>query len=117
MKAFVIDDEAAIRWLLVRVLTEDGWEVETAADGRQALSLFKPARFNLALVDVNMPGDLDGIAVASQMREQDARLRILIMSADPENVEKAKNAGFGPLVPKPFDRVTLGSMIGPPPAP
>ena len=77
----VVEDNDALRELVVETLRDAGYRVIEAHDGRAALSLFarQPAPPDLVLSDVMMPG-LSGFALAGEVREQAAGTRVLLMS-------------------------------------
>jgi len=80
MKILVVDDEESIRLLYKEELEEDGFVVEVAKDGLEALkqvSLFKP---DLITLDIKMPG-LNGIETLKRIREMDRQVPIVMCSA------------------------------------
>lgn len=80
MKILVVDDEESIRLLYKEELEEDGFVVEVAKDGLEALKqvpLFKP---DLITLDIKMPG-LNGIETLKRIREMDRQVPIVMCSA------------------------------------
>ncbi len=80
MKILVVDDEESIRLLYKEELEEDGFVVEVAQDGLEALKqvpLFKP---DLITLDIKMPG-LNGIETLKRIRETERRVPIVMCSA------------------------------------
>lgn len=77
----VADDDVALRFLLGETLNEDGFEVLRAANGREALKLYRKNHDNvgLAIVDVVMP-EMDGVTAAIEMRKIDANIFFLFIS-------------------------------------
>jgi CheY-like chemotaxis protein len=75
----VIDDDARMRSLLVRVLGASGHSVRTAADGNKGLALFHEARPELIIVDIVMP-NMEGIEAIRQLRQSAPSLPILAIS-------------------------------------
>jgi CheY-like chemotaxis protein len=77
----VVDDEPAIREILVETLTNSGYRVVTACDGSDALAVYDAHQLEVALVltDISMPG-LDGEALIAALRERDPRLPIVASS-------------------------------------
>ena len=59
MKILVVDDERAIRNSLKEILTDEGYEVDTAEDGAAALALAEREHYNIIFCDIKMPG-MDG---------------------------------------------------------
>jgi len=78
-KVLVCDDEESIRLLLKEALA-DFWEVSTAADGRESLTLATTGRFDLMIVDIKMPF-LNGVDLINRLKERGVGLPILVCSA------------------------------------
>ena len=67
-RILVVDDEEDLRLGLAETLQGEGHQVETAGDGWKALEQARTARFDLALVDLKMPGP-DGMIVLDQLKQ------------------------------------------------
>ncbi len=79
-KILIVDDEESIRFLYKEELEEEGYIVECAQNGEEALeklSLFKP---DLISLDIKMPG-MDGIEALKRIRERERKLPIILCSA------------------------------------
>jgi len=110
-RILVCDDEEAIRMLLKEALG-DFWEVTTAADGRESLTLATTGQFALMIVDIKMP-HLNGIELINQLKERSIVLPILVCSAyrhlaDDFLVPSSGAAGF---FSKPIDLKELKGRI------
>ena len=69
MRLLVVDDEPAVRDALARALRLEGYEVELAADGREALAALAERPADAVVLDVLMPG-LDGLEVCRRLRAE-----------------------------------------------
>ena len=100
----VADDDSSLRDLLVRFLTLEGYHVETAVDGPQAIAMATTSPPDLLIADLAMP-HLTGWEVVSQARTQVPGLPILIISATGIDALERDAARSGPtdFLPKPFD--------------
>lgn len=79
-KILVVDDEENIRELYRDELAEEGYQVELAENGGQALSKFESFRPDLVTLDVMMPG-MDGIEVLRRIREKNPSVPVLLLTA------------------------------------
>ena len=79
-RILVVDDEENIRALYRDELVEEGYEVELAADGIEALRKFDQFHPDLVTLDVKMPG-LGGLEVLRRMREKSASVRVVLLTA------------------------------------
>ncbi len=79
-RILVVDDEETIRQLYQEELQDAGYDVEVAADGRQALQAVEQRRPDLMTIDIKMPG-MDGIELLRKVRSIHRDLPIIICSA------------------------------------
>jgi len=99
----VVDDDAPIRRMLGRTLSSEGYAVESAADGGEALAAVERSAPDLIVLDVTMP-DLDGLAVCRRLRAKGLAVPILLLTARdsvPDRVAGLDAGGDDYLV-KPF---------------
>ena len=104
MKILVVDDERAVRESLRRALELEGYEIELAADGREALErLEAESQPDALILDVLMPG-VDGLEVCRRLRRTGSRLPVLMLTARDavENRVAGLDAGADDYVTKPF---------------
>ncbi len=114
-RILVVDDSAANRAMLVRRLQRQGYAVEEAGSGQEALDRVASENFDLVLLDLMMPV-MDGFEVLSRMK-QDRRMRnapVVMISALDEisSVVRAIEMGAEDYLLKPFDPVLLRARIG-----
>ena len=104
MKILVVDDERAVRESLRRALELEGYEIELAGDGREALDRLEGgAQPDALILDVLMPG-VDGLEVCRRLRRGGNRLPVLMLTARDavENRVAGLDAGADDYVTKPF---------------
>lgn len=115
MKAIVVDDSRAMRTILRRALTQAGFEVVEAGDGREALTqLLASGPLDLALVDWNMPvmTGYELICEVRSRRELDAMAIMMVTTeTEIEQVQRALAAGANEYVMKPFNAETLREKL------
>jgi DNA-binding response OmpR family regulator len=114
LRVLVADDDAAVRELITTVLAEFDAEVEVAADGGEAWSLFEEWRPDLVLLDVDMP-IVDGIEVCQRIRELDEDHEAFILFlADQDHADKLEtllDAGADEFIVKPLSAVDLRARL------
>ena len=82
-KILLVDDEENIRFLYEEELKEEGYATLSAANGEEALQLFKTEKPDLVILDIQMPG-MNGIDVLRSMKTIDADIPVVLSSAYPE---------------------------------
>jgi DNA-binding response OmpR family regulator len=99
----IVDDDAEVADVLRLGLEHSGFLVVVCHHGRRALDLLHTQRFDLIILDVRMP-DMNGFAVLHEMREWEARPRVMVLSGDGSRAEqqRALNAGASSYHLKPF---------------
>src|SRR5687767_5690449 len=99
-RVLVVDDDAMVGAFVARWLSSRGCEVVRAGGGRAALREAGKARFDAALLDVDLgPGD--------------SGVRVLLMSGDPANEARVGAARLGPMLLKPFEPAELEGLLRP----
>jgi two-component system response regulator MprA len=103
MRILVVDDEPAVREALERILHLEGFDVEMARDGREAVRSQAAAPADAVLLDVLMP-ELDGLEVCRRMRDIGDRTPVLMLTARDEVGDRVAGleAGADDYLPKPF---------------
>jgi two-component system, OmpR family, response regulator MprA len=103
MRILVVDDELPLRSALERALRLEGYEVELAADGVEALERHRLAAPDALVLDVLMPR-MDGIAVSTQLRARGDRTPILLLTARDAVADRVAglDAGADDYLVKPF---------------
>ena len=103
MRILVVDDEPAVRDSLRRALRLEGYDVELAADGEEALERVSANGIDALLLDVSMPR-LDGLAACRRLRSSGNALPVLMLTARDEIEDRVAglDAGADDYVVKPF---------------
>ena len=103
-RILVVDDEAPVREVLTEYFATEGYAVEAATSGLEALSAVSGGRADLVLLDVRMPG-LDGVQVLRRIRELTDSVPVIMVTAN-EDISLARKTlmlGAFDYVAKPFD--------------
>jgi len=102
LKLLVVDDETKIRAIIRKYAEFDGFEVEEACDGMQAVDFCRLNRYDLVIMDVMMP-ELDGFSAVREIRKN-SRVPVLMLSARGEEYDKIHGfeLGIDDYVVKPF---------------
>jgi CheY-like chemotaxis protein len=113
----VVDDEPANRTIALRALTQAGWHVEEATDGKEAVDAARDRDFALILMDIQMPGT-DGFAATRAIRAgggHGTSVPILAFTAIPpgDAIARARAAGMDGHIAKPFTPETLLAAVTP----
>src|SRR5580658_9566702 len=109
-KILLVDDDPAIRQILLRLLTEEDYLVLTAANGAEAFELVNATKFDLVLLDLNMPVK-NGWETFEQLSTEYPLLPIILITARPNQFFPALASGAGALLEKPLDFVKLFHTI------
>jgi len=108
----VVDDDANIRSLLQQELTEAGYAVRLAEDGRKALALIREEMPGLVILDVMMP-EMNGFDVAAVLKNDPATMHIpIIILSILEDKERGFRLGVDRYLTKPIDTQSLFKEIG-----
>ena len=112
MHLLVIEDERALCETIVRSLRRLAYSVDYCYDGEKALALLGVERYDLVLLDLNLPKK-DGMTVLRTLRQTDRETRVLILSARSEVEDKVQglDAGANDYLAKPFHLAELEARI------
>jgi two-component system OmpR family response regulator len=102
-KVLVIDDEPGVRELISEALSLSEINAVQAADGLEALSFLRRERFDLLILDINMP-KLDGLALLEKLRSEGMLVPVLMLSAraDKADINQGLRTGADDYITKPF---------------
>jgi DNA-binding NtrC family response regulator len=108
----VVDDERSVRTSLREWFLEDGFRVETAEDGHEALRVMGSGAFDVFIVDLKMPG-MDGITLQKRILEADPHATVILLTAyaSVETAVEALKLGAFDYVTKPVDPDELSNLV------
>ncbi len=111
-KILVVDDDPAIRNLIVRFLGQKGYQVQSALDGKTAISNFEQFNPDLVILDVNLPDAL-GYNLCQEMQSRtDVFVLLLTSRADAADKNQGFLKGADDYLTKPFDLQELENRVG-----
>ncbi len=110
-KILIVDDEQSILNLVTAYLRPEGYEVETAVNGRFALSLFRSFQPDLVVLDIMLPG-MDGLELLAQLRRE-SDVYVILLTAKNEETDKLVGLAVGAddYLTKPFSPRELVARI------
>ncbi|MCZ6534033.1 MAG: sigma-54 dependent transcriptional regulator [SAR324 cluster bacterium] len=113
IEILVLDDEASIRWVIEKTLADTGHGLHFAESAEQAEALMNSQPIDLALVDINLPGD-DGFSFlqSQQARYPDLLVAVVTGQASMDNAVTAMKLGAFDYLTKPFDIDEIESLVG-----
>ncbi|MEN9892697.1 MAG: hypothetical protein RLY78_2992 [Pseudomonadota bacterium] len=120
-RVLIVEDQADIRMLIRMTLEFEPYEIHEAACGDEGLALAQALQPDLMLLDVMMPGRLDGLQVCARVRELPAlastRVVLLTARGQSQDLEAGNRAGADAYLVKPFSPLqlveTLERLLGP----
>ena len=114
-KILVAEDEQAIREFVVINLKRAGYDTLEAGTGEEALEIYERENgsVDVALLDIMMPGKLDGLAVCRQLREKSGSIGIILLTARTQEMDKVTGLMLGAddYVTKPFSPSELVARV------
>src|SRR6218665_967462 len=109
-KVLVVDDDACIRDLLHRYLTQEGFDVMAAEDGKALNRLLLRETVDIIVLDLMMPGE-DGLSFCRRLRAANDRTPIIMLTAKGEDVDRIVGLGVGDYLGRPFNPRELLARI------
>ena len=111
-KILVVDDEKEIRAILKKILTREGYKVQSAQDGREAIRQFKKGGFELLVTDLRMPGP--GVDdMLPEIERLDPAVKVVLITGYPLTpvIQQKVTAGRYVYFAKPFDNKILVAKL------
>lgn len=112
MRILIVEDDEDLCEAIAEGLRMDGYAVDTCGDGNHAYELLYVENYDLAILDLNLPG-LDGLEVLQKIRREESELKVLILSARGSVEDKVSGLDLGAndYLTKPFDFAELEARI------
>lgn len=111
-KILIVDDQKGVRRLLEELFKKDGWEVQLAADGKEAVQRAEEFLPDIILMDMKMP-NMNGLEASRIILNNFSDLDIIMMTAygEMDVVKEALDAGVKRCITKPFDIINLRDAV------
>jgi len=112
LRILIVDDETIVRDSLGAWFRQDGHRVDVAESGKEALHLVAANRYDIAFLDIKMPG-MDGLELQARLNAADPELSVVLMTAyaSVETAVKAMKNGAYDYIVKPFDPDDLSMLV------
>ena len=109
----IVDDDETILAVLKEILELEGYIVETAATGKEAIKKSEDNLFNLSLLDIKLP-DMEGTELLAKLHEANPRMIEIIITGFPsfDNAVKSLNLGADAYIMKPVNSKELLELVG-----
>ena len=112
-KILVVDDEPGFRDLLTYELSQNNFEVQSAASASEAFQILNQNAFDVIITDIRMPGGMDGVQFIETYNKQKPEQKTIFMTgyAVEDRLQKATELGLGRCLKKPFLMQELVSLL------
>lgn len=112
-KILLVEDNPVLSKNVAKFLELDGFEVETATDGARGLEKALSGKFQLAILDIHLPGAISGLEILRITRERKIRLPVLMLTAKTSTHDKvsAFDLGADDYLTKPFELAELAARV------
>lgn len=117
-RILVMDDEDALRKLMVSVLSSQGYEVHVARDGAEAIAVYEAAKssrrgFDAVLLDLTVYGGMGGVDAAARLKEFDPQAKLIVSSgySDDPVMADFRRYHFDAVIVKPWTATALGNVV------
>jgi CheY-like chemotaxis protein len=108
----IVEDEALIGLATVEWLSEEGFAVQLAANGEEALRMLRnDDTVDALFTDINLPGNLDGWSLAQRAREMRPDIAVVYASGRWATIDEERAVKDGVFVPKPYQCERIASLL------
>ena len=106
-----VEDEFLIREWITQSLAEQGFAVESVTNAADAISHIRHAPIDVLLTDINLPGGMDGTALARRARELRPDVAVIYASARAATLKREVRVPGSVVLPKPYEPAVLGRLV------
>jgi CheY-like chemotaxis protein len=109
----LVEDEPGIQLAIRGLLRRDGYEVQVASTGKEALEALEGEGYDLVLTDLSLADGVSGLDVARRARDTDPSIPVILITAYGSDAiaNEAEAAGVRDYVPKPFDNQEVRDVV------
>jgi len=111
IRVLFVEDEFFIREWIAESLSEQGFAVDSVTNAADALSQITRAPIDVLLTDINLPGGMDGAALARRARELQPGLAVIYASARTASLKQEARVPGSVVLPKPYEPAVLGRLL------
>jgi CheY-like chemotaxis protein len=106
-----VEDEFLISEWVTQALSEQGFCVHAVSTAAEALQALRRDPVDVLFTDINLPGDMDGTALARRAREMQPHLPVVYASARSDSIKPADRVPGSSFVPKPYEPTAVGRLL------
>jgi|SRR5580693_4036133 CheY-like chemotaxis protein len=106
-----VEDEFLISEWVAQALSEQGFCVQAVSTAAEALQALRRDPVDVLFTDINLPGDMDGTALARRAREMQPHLPVVYASARSDSIKPADRVPGSSFVPKPYEPTAVGRLL------
>ncbi|MCK9554327.1 response regulator [bacterium] len=110
-KILIVDDQPEVRELVTITLKNENYKILEASEGKESINIIKKEKPDVILLDIMLPGEIDGFEVCRRIREDKEFKNIFIVmlssQGSEEDIEKGKQFGADDYFVKPFSPLQL----------
>lgn len=111
IRVLFVEDELFIREWIAQSLSEQGFAVDSVTNAADALVLIKRTPIDILLTDINLPGGMDGTALARRARQLQPDLAVIYASAHAATLRQEARVPGSLVLPKPYEPAVLGRLL------
>ena len=106
-----VEDEFLISEWVTQALSEQGFCVQAVSTAGRALTALRSAPVDVLFTDINLPGDMDGVALARRAREMQPHLPVVYASARTQMLDPAERVPGSTFIAKPYEPLVVGRLL------